>query len=73
MQGLARAASVLAALEPAAVLKRGYAAIQAIDNGLPVFSVAQLQPGAEIVTLLEDGSFRSVVEGPVTGARVIRA
>ena len=70
-QGLARAAGVLAALGPAAVLKRGYAAIQTIDNGLPVFSVAQVHPGSEIVALLEDGSFRSIVDGPVTAAGAI--
>ena len=74
-QGLARAAGVLAALEPAAVLKRGYAAIQRMDNGLPVFSVAQVQPGSEIAALLEDGSFKSTVAGPVMDltARVVRA
>jgi exodeoxyribonuclease VII large subunit len=72
---LARAAGVLAALEPAAVLKRGYAAIQTIDSGLPVFSVAQVQPGSEIVTVLDDGSFRSIVEAHVTaaGTMVVRA
>jgi exodeoxyribonuclease VII large subunit len=71
-QSLAGAAGVLAALEPAAVLKRGYAAVQSQETGLPVFSTAQVQPGSTIVTLLEDGSFRSIVDGPgadVVGAR----
>jgi exodeoxyribonuclease VII large subunit len=72
-QGLSRAAGVLAALEPAAVLKRGYAAIQTVDSGLPVFSAAQVHPGSEIVTLLDDGSFISTVASPVTaGAQVVR-
>lgn len=60
-QRLAGNCDVLAALDPSAVLKRGYAAIQRSDDGLPIFSVAQVEHGAHIVTLLEDGSLKSIV------------
>ena len=66
-QSVSMAAGVLAALEPAAVLKRGYAAIQRTEDGRPVFSVSHVESGAAIVVLLEDGSLRSVVDGVVAG------
>jgi exodeoxyribonuclease VII large subunit len=62
-QKLTATVGVLAALEPAAVLKRGYAAIQRAEDGRPVFSVAHVQSGTAIVTRLQDGALRSVVDG----------
>ena len=62
MHDVAVAGDVLAALDPAAVLRRGYAALQRSDNGLPVFSVAQVEPGTRIVALLADGALSSSVD-----------
>jgi exodeoxyribonuclease VII large subunit len=61
-QSVAVSEEVLAALDPTAVLKRGYAALQRTDDGLPVFSVSQAEPGTSIVALLADGSLASSVE-----------
>ena len=62
-QNLTATVGVLAALEPAAVLKRGYAAIQRAEDGRPVFSVSHVQSGTAIVTRLQDGALRSMVDG----------
>jgi len=51
----------LAALSPAAVLGRGYS-ITSLKNGQIVRSVAQLQPGARILTRLRDGQSESIVQ-----------
>ena len=61
-QSVAVSGEVLAALDPKAVLQRGYAALQRTDDGLPVFSVSQAEPGTGIVALLADGSLKSSVE-----------
>ena len=61
-QSVAVSGEVLAALDPTAVLQRGYAALQRTDDGLPVFSVSQAEPGSSIVALLADGSLTSSVE-----------
>jgi exodeoxyribonuclease VII large subunit len=61
-QSVAVSGEVLAALDPKAVLQRGYAALQRTDDGLPVFSVSQAEPGTSIVALLADGSLQSSVE-----------
>jgi exodeoxyribonuclease VII large subunit len=61
-QRLASANDVLAALAPAAVLRRGYAAIQRLEDGMPIFSVSQVEHGAQIVAVLEDGRLRSTVD-----------
>jgi exodeoxyribonuclease VII large subunit len=61
-QSVAVSGDVLAALDPAAVLRRGYAALQRSSDGLPVFSVAQAEPGTRIVALLTDGAFESSVD-----------
>ena len=55
---VAGSGEVLTALDPAAVLQRGYAALQRADDGLPIFSVAQAEPGTRIVALLADGALR---------------
>jgi exodeoxyribonuclease VII large subunit len=59
---VALSGDVLAALNPAAVLQRGYAALQRADDRLPVFSVAQAEPGTTIVALLADGTLKSSVD-----------
>jgi exodeoxyribonuclease VII large subunit len=61
-QSVAVSGDVLAALNPAAVLQRGYAVLQRTDDGLPVFSVSQAEPGTQIVALLADGTLKSSVE-----------
>ena len=61
-QSVAGSGEVLAALDPTAVLQRGYAALQRTDDGLPVFSVSLTEPGKRIVALLADGSLTSSVE-----------
>ena len=61
-QSVAVSGGVLAALDPAAVLLRGYAALQRTDDGMPVFSVSQVEPGTGIVALLADGALKSSVE-----------
>jgi exodeoxyribonuclease VII large subunit len=61
-QSVAVSSEVLAALDPTAVLQRGYAALQRTDDGLPIFSVSQAEPGTSIVALLADGSLTSSVE-----------
>jgi exodeoxyribonuclease VII large subunit len=53
---------VLAALDPTAVLQRGYAALQRADDGLPVFSVTQAETGMRIVAFLADGALESSVD-----------
>jgi exodeoxyribonuclease VII large subunit len=61
-QRVAVSSAVLVALDPAAVLQRGYAALQRADDGLPVFSVSQAEPGTRIVAHLADGAVQSSVE-----------
>ena len=61
-QTVAVSSEVLAALNPSAVLQRGYAALQRTDDGQPVFSVSQVEAGASIVALLADGALTSSVE-----------
>ena len=61
-QSVAGSGDVLAALDPAAVLQRGYAVLQRTDDGLPIFSVSQAEPGTDIVALLADGALKSSVE-----------
>jgi exodeoxyribonuclease VII large subunit len=56
------AAQLLAALDPTAVLQRGYAVLQAEENGDPIFSIAQLRPGQRVVAHLGDGASTSIVE-----------
>jgi exodeoxyribonuclease VII large subunit len=53
---------VLTALDPGAVLRRGYAALQRADDALPIFSVAQAEPGTRIVALVADGALTSSVD-----------
>jgi exodeoxyribonuclease VII large subunit len=57
--------AMLTALDPVSVLQRGYAAVQRSNDGLPVFSVSQAEPGTRIVALLADGMLNSSVESAV--------
>jgi len=61
-QSVAGSGDVLTALDPVAVLQRGYAALQRSDDALPIFSVTQAEPGTKIVALLADGSLKSSVD-----------
>jgi len=61
-QSVAVSREVLAALDPSAVLQRGYAALQRTDDGKPVFSVSQVEAGASVVALLADGALKSSIE-----------
>ena len=61
-QSVSVSGEVLAALDPSAVLQRGYAALQRTEDGQPVYSVSQVEPGASIVALLADGALKSSVE-----------
>jgi exodeoxyribonuclease VII large subunit len=61
-QSVAVSGGVLVALDPTAVLQRGYAALQRTDDGLPIFSVSQAEPGTNFVALLADGALQSNVE-----------
>jgi exodeoxyribonuclease VII large subunit len=59
---VAGSGGVLTALDPVAVLQRGYAALQRSDDALPIFSVAQAEPGTKFVALLADGALKSSVD-----------
>ena len=59
---VAGSGGVLTALDPVAVLQRGYAALQRSDDALPIFSVAQAETGTQFVALLADGALKSSVE-----------
>lgn len=53
----------LAALDPEAILGRGYSILFAADGRTPVRSVADVAPGTDLVTRLADGRVRSRAEG----------
>jgi exodeoxyribonuclease VII large subunit len=65
IQSVAVSGAKLAALDPAAVLQRGYAALERSNDGLPIFSISQAEPGTRIVALLADGTLNSSVESAV--------
>jgi exodeoxyribonuclease VII large subunit len=56
------ARSLLGALDPDAVLRRGYASIQRSVDGRSVFSMSQVTPGEQVVAFLQDGSFSAIVD-----------
>jgi exodeoxyribonuclease VII large subunit len=68
-QCVAGSGDVLTALDPVAVLERGYAALQRSDDALPIFSVAQAEPGTKIVAVLADGALKSSVEISLPSSR----
>jgi exodeoxyribonuclease VII large subunit len=59
---VAGSGDVLTALDPVAVLQRGYAVLQRSDDALPIFSVAHAEPGTPFVAVLADGALKSSVE-----------
>lgn len=68
-QSVAGSGAVLTALDPVAVLHRGYAALQRSDNALPIFSVTQAEPGTNILAVLADGALKSSVESALPRSR----
>ncbi|HEX2280983.1 MAG TPA: exodeoxyribonuclease VII large subunit [Thermomicrobiales bacterium] len=64
-QSVAVFGATLAALDPAAVLQRGYAALEHSDDGQPIFSISEVEPGTRIVALLADGTLKSSVDSAV--------
>jgi exodeoxyribonuclease VII large subunit len=62
-QEAATARALLDILDPAAVLGRGYAAVQRIDTRHPVYSIDQVDPGDAVVAVLHDGALSVMVEG----------
>ncbi|MGN6032038.1 MAG: exodeoxyribonuclease VII large subunit, partial [Thermomicrobiales bacterium] len=56
-----RASSVLASLNPTAILNRGYALVVDGATQAPVGSVRDLAPGAPLETILRDGTVISTV------------
>jgi exodeoxyribonuclease VII large subunit len=68
-QCVAGSGDVLTALDPVAVLERGYATLQRSDDALPIFSVAQAEPGTKIVAVLADGALKSSVEISLPSSR----
>ena len=59
---VAQAAALLDVLDPAAVLGRGYAAVQRKDTRQPIYSIDQINNGDALVTMLHDGSIATLVE-----------
>ena len=59
---VAGSGDVLTALDPVAVLQRGYAVLQRSADALPIFSVAHAEPGTPFVAVLTDGALKSSVE-----------
>jgi exonuclease VII large subunit len=53
----------LGALDPAGVLRRGYAAVSRVDTGGIVFDASQVAPGDAIHVRVHLGAFDAKVEG----------
>ncbi|MBA3450794.1 MAG: exodeoxyribonuclease VII large subunit [Chloroflexia bacterium] len=60
---------VLQALDPRAVLSRGYAALQNADDAQPLFSISQVKQHRALRVTVHDGSFSATVKEPA-GANV---
>ncbi|MGE5189542.1 MAG: exodeoxyribonuclease VII large subunit, partial [Gemmatimonadota bacterium] len=56
-------AGKLSALDPTAVLSRGYAIAAHRDSGRVVRSVAEVVPGERLDVRVSDGTFGALVEG----------
>lgn len=61
-QHLSGLSARLGALDPAAVLARGYAVVRQRDSGALLTSLADVQPGAALSVRLHDGEFVARVE-----------
>ena len=49
----------MGALNPHAVLERGYAVVQRSDDATPITSASQVQPDDPLTITVRDGSFRA--------------
>lgn len=58
---------LLGALDPAAVLKRGYAVLHDASTARPVFSVSQIEPSRQLLAVLADGTLTATVEAVSPG------
>lgn len=58
---LGSSTALLAALDPNAILRRGYASLHMAEDDSPLFRVSAVQPGTPIVARLEDGSLTASV------------
>ncbi len=63
IQSLEATSDVLGALDPNAVLRRGYAALRNASNGRPVFSRTEIDRDGVVVVSVHDGSFSAIVQG----------
>jgi exodeoxyribonuclease VII large subunit len=61
-QGLTSANTLLNSLEPASVMRRGYAALKTPGGKGAVFSVSQIGAGAQIEVIMADGSLDATVD-----------
>ncbi|MGH2615861.1 MAG: exodeoxyribonuclease VII large subunit [Thermomicrobiales bacterium] len=61
-QATATTSALLASLNPSAVLRRGYAALQRADDDRPIFSIAQVEPGTDVLAILGDGTLSAVID-----------
>jgi exodeoxyribonuclease VII large subunit len=64
---LATTRALLDALDPGAVLGRGYAALQTASGGRPLFSIGQIQSGDRIQAMVTDGVFSATVNRALAG------
>jgi exodeoxyribonuclease VII large subunit len=55
----------LQALDPLAILERGYAVVTDLETGNVINSISQIHPGQQVRTQVRDGSFTATVEGPL--------
>jgi len=69
----ASAEAVLRTLDPAAVLRRGYAALSEDPGGQPLFRAAATAPGSSLVAVLADGTLRATVDRVLPTAPVLAA
>jgi exodeoxyribonuclease VII large subunit len=61
------ARALLEALDPSAVLGRGYAAVQRAESREPVSSIAHVARGDALAAVLRDGTLSVIVEGKTAG------
>ena len=71
-QNVSVSGAMLATLDPRAVLRRGYAALQRGDDGRPIFTIGEAEPGTRILALLADGTLNSSVESATPRAPLMQ-
>lgn len=62
------ASALLRALDPAAVLNRGYAVLERVADERPLFATSQAAPGMALRAVLADGELLTTVERVVAGS-----